>query len=325
MDSARWHVSPAQRVRCKRTGKIAYCEAGGLGAGEFPQLVAKDDFAGAAALPFEPSLEFGDFNPVESGLFPDFDTEGAEVEGIFAAPVGAAELAEGDDGGFIEGFGGEGDGMVDAFGIAEGDDALFGAVRHKGSVAYSLFVRQSAAIGNWAAWRSERNTQAGGWAANRPDSRRARMTVNSMSVWCHGERTTSNAPFARASRYRSHSPVRVATIRRGLSSEPREEIRSAYEPSERRSSQKTRSKACLTRTSAASVRVEQAKTSVESDSRVRRSGWRTSRRGDMTRTRTYLHVTAVNDSGLEVQPKERVSVVRAGIGVRPFWAVAGPM
>src|SRR5206468_2366843 len=88
-------------------------------------------FAGAAAIALEPGFELGDFNAIESGLVPDFDAQRAEVEGILAAPIGAAELAKGDDGGFIEGFGGEGDGVVDAGRVAEGDNAPFGAVRHE--------------------------------------------------------------------------------------------------------------------------------------------------------------------------------------------------
>jgi hypothetical protein len=120
---------------------------GRLGTAKFLQFAAENNFAGAAAFALEPGLELGDFDAIESGLVPDFDAQGTEVKGTLAAPIGAAELAKSDDRGFIERLGGERDSVVDPGGVAEGDDALLGAERHKGSVAYSLFIRQEERFG----------------------------------------------------------------------------------------------------------------------------------------------------------------------------------
>ena len=70
----------------------------------------------------------------------DGDLNVADVGIVAGDPVGVAQSFEGQGDGFVEGAGGDVDGMLGAFAVAEGDFAGFEF--HGGSVAVSLFVRQ---------------------------------------------------------------------------------------------------------------------------------------------------------------------------------------
>ena len=103
-------------------------------------FLAAGDFDGGAAALVEPFAEGEEFHGVGYGDILDGDLYVAGVGIVGGEPVGVAESFEGEGDGFVEGGGGDVDGMLGAFEVAEGDFAGFEF--HGGSVTSSLFVRQ---------------------------------------------------------------------------------------------------------------------------------------------------------------------------------------
>jgi hypothetical protein len=103
-------------------------------------FLAADDFDGSAAALAEPFAEGFEFDVVSYRDILDRDLDVADVGIVAGDPVGVAQSFEGQGDGFVEGAGGDVDGMFEAFEVAEGDFAGFEF--HGGSVACSLFVRQ---------------------------------------------------------------------------------------------------------------------------------------------------------------------------------------
>jgi hypothetical protein len=103
-------------------------------------FLAAGDFDGGAAALIEPFAEGEKFHGVgyRDILHRDLDVAGVGI--VVGDPVGVAQSFEGQGDGFVEGAGGDVDGMLGALEVAEGDFAGFEF--HGGSVTSSLFVRQ---------------------------------------------------------------------------------------------------------------------------------------------------------------------------------------
>ena len=119
-------------------------------------FLAAGDFDGGAAALVEPFAEGFEFDGVGYRDILDRDLDVADVGIVAGDPVGVAQSFEGQGDGFVEGAGGDVDGMFEAFEVAEGDFAGFEF--HGRSVACSLFVRQGKNVG-WGGVR--RGGQAG--------------------------------------------------------------------------------------------------------------------------------------------------------------------
>ena len=94
------------------------------------ELLPRRYVARGPAGAFEPGLEFGYADVVEGGVA-DFDAKSSGVERGFAAPVGAAELLQGDRARFVEGLGSDLGDVLDAVAVAEGDE-VFAGLAHAG-------------------------------------------------------------------------------------------------------------------------------------------------------------------------------------------------
>ena len=117
-------------------------------------FLAAGDFDGRAAALVEPFAEGFEFDVVGYRDILDRDLDVADVGIVAGDPVGVAQSFEGQGDGFVKGAGGDVDGMLGAFAVAEGDFAGFEF--HGRSVTGSLFVRQG------------KNGRLGGVAVGRP-------------------------------------------------------------------------------------------------------------------------------------------------------------
>jgi hypothetical protein len=107
---------------------------------DFSDAIALGAVAGGASFFCEPGLEVHDADGVFHGDVDGGDADGVEAFGDAGDPVFAAEGGEAKGDGFVEGGGGDLDGVVDAAHVLNGDAAGF--YGHGPRIAGSPFVRQ---------------------------------------------------------------------------------------------------------------------------------------------------------------------------------------